>query len=535
MKRYMIVVAALALGACNNKPTSFGVDVEAKTNMLSSSVRNSIVTARLIVSGAESFNKDIGNVAKAAQSGSFKFRYVPGVHSGSLVIRVNGVDAGGNTVAGGIAPAVNLVDGKSVDAVLTLAVNGNGVTCMAPTDCISGNCVDGVCCDTACDGVCESCSLPGLVGACSAAMPGTDPDNDCAAKIATQNNVDGGTPTDADGGTSGGITNVNVNPQACAGMCNGMRACAFPDNTISCGDNYCAATASVGSFFCDGNGSCNEKDIMCSDYVCAMGACKTLCNTDADCQSTDFCNLNINKCVPKHVDGTTCALPDECASGFCSSGVCCNTDCTGSGQVCNATGSVGKCQCQSHPCPSGIACQLFYKDGDNDTYGDINGTIANGNAVAGCTGDAPPKVNNVQFVADHTDCNDQDNRQHPGQTNFYTTPSNVKGDYDYNCDGTIEKATGEFPGGSCGFCSGGFIGDPCTKNATCGSAGAQSTLSCGLVFTGKFLCPCCNQANSGFNATVPCGGVGTIINCGTCSAASGGAGFFNSSGTQACQ
>jgi hypothetical protein len=263
-----------------------------------------------------------------------------------------------------------------------------------------------------------------------------------------------------------------------------------------------------------------------------MGACKTQCNANADCQATDFCNLNINQCVPQHVDGTPCMNGFECASGFCSSGVCCNTDCSGTGQVCNATGNVGKCQCQAHPCPAGIACQLFYKDGDGDGYGNASGTTANGGAVAGCTGDTPP----AGFVVDNTDCNDADSRQHPGQTAFFGTPSNVKGDFDYNCNGTIEKGTPEYPGGSCGFCAfvnnGGLL--ECTKPSTCSSVNAQSTLACGLQRIGMIFCFCCNLANSGFTATVACGTNGVLVSCGTCGAVGGGASFSTSTLQQTC-
>jgi hypothetical protein len=510
VKRCLIVLAALALAGCNNKPTGFGVDVEAKTNMLSSSLRNSIVTARLIVSGAESFNKDIGNVAKAAQSGAFKFRYVPGVHSGSLVIRVNGVDAGGNTVAGGIAPAVNVVDGKSVDAVLTLAVNGNGVTCMAPTDCISGNCVDGVCCDAACDGVCESCNLPGLVGACSPAMTGTDPDGDCAAKLP---GADGGI------GDDGGMSMVPPmadNPAACAGSCDGNRACAFPDKTTSCGSAVCSAAATVGNFFCDGAGACNEKDSACSDYNCNMGACRTMCGSDADCQPTDFCNLNINKCVPKHDLGTTCVMGDECKSTFCYSGVCCNTTCGDSTQSCANPGSVGQCQCTGHSCPAGVACVLFYRDADTDGFGDNTATLTNGRAIAGCTGDAVPGG----YSANNTDCDDGDSFAHPGQTDFYPTPSaGTPHTFDYNCDGVLQKGIAEYTGG-CIFCK----VDPnffvCDKpTTTCATNGTQSALACGRT---KACFGCCPVVTTGFTTTVACGVSHATTNCGTCTADNGG-------------
>jgi len=44
----------------------------------------------------------------------------------------------------------------------------DGSECMDPNDCISGNCVDDVCCDTGCDGSLEACNLPGSVGTCTA-------------------------------------------------------------------------------------------------------------------------------------------------------------------------------------------------------------------------------------------------------------------------------------------------------------------------------------------------------------------------------
>ncbi len=52
----------------------------------------------------------------------------------------------------------------------------NGAACAIPGDCQSLNCVDRVCCDTACDGPAQACNVPGSVGACTdivAAAPTT--------------------------------------------------------------------------------------------------------------------------------------------------------------------------------------------------------------------------------------------------------------------------------------------------------------------------------------------------------------------------
>lgn len=51
-----------------------------------------------------------------------------------------------------------------------------GAACVAPAGCASGFCVDGICCDTACEGACESCAP---AGTCTAASPETQPE--CAA------------------------------------------------------------------------------------------------------------------------------------------------------------------------------------------------------------------------------------------------------------------------------------------------------------------------------------------------------------------
>ncbi len=44
---------------------------------------------------------------------------------------------------------------------------GLGVSCSARAECSSDFCVDGVCCDAACDATCFACSLPGTIGSCS--------------------------------------------------------------------------------------------------------------------------------------------------------------------------------------------------------------------------------------------------------------------------------------------------------------------------------------------------------------------------------
>jgi alpha-tubulin suppressor-like RCC1 family protein len=43
----------------------------------------------------------------------------------------------------------------------------DGQPCGAPDDCVSNQCADGVCCNAACDGICEHCNAPPEVGTCA--------------------------------------------------------------------------------------------------------------------------------------------------------------------------------------------------------------------------------------------------------------------------------------------------------------------------------------------------------------------------------
>src|SRR5262245_24558190 len=54
-----------------------------------------------------------------------------------------------------------------------------GATCASGDECGSGQCVDGVCCESACNGVCEACNLPTSVGKCAAVAAGEDPAKEC--------------------------------------------------------------------------------------------------------------------------------------------------------------------------------------------------------------------------------------------------------------------------------------------------------------------------------------------------------------------
>jgi len=160
----------------------------------------------------------------------------------------------------------------------TLAVT-DGAACSSVVPCASGQCVDGVCCDTACAGSCESC-----LGA--AKVFGAD------------------------------------------GTCGQVKA-----GTL-CSTQGCVSGASQAGDACDQDGVCQPKPaLQCAvGYVCIGGACQTSCQSDAQCDTTAgfFC-VN-GKCgLPL---GAACSADSVCTSGFCRDGVCCDTDC-GACQACS--------------------------------------------------------------------------------------------------------------------------------------------------------------------------------------------------------
>src|SRR5262249_37445239 len=43
----------------------------------------------------------------------------------------------------------------------------NGQACAAASDCLSGSCVDGYCCNSVCTGTCLACNVTGSLGTCT--------------------------------------------------------------------------------------------------------------------------------------------------------------------------------------------------------------------------------------------------------------------------------------------------------------------------------------------------------------------------------
>ena len=405
---------------------------------------------------------------------------------------------------------------------------GTVKSCTKGSECTSGFCSDGVCCDSACDGTCEACNVSGSAGSCVPVPDGQDPANECAG---------GG---DAGGGGDGGAADADLNlPDAgltlddtkCGGKCNGKRACALADNTVTCGTVFCNNPSQQGRAACDGTGHCSLALEACTAYSCPDGTgdagsangCLTSCTGEADCLPTHYCVAG--KCQPKLANGSVCSSVPQCQSGHCVSGVCCNDECQGVGGSCTTSGKVGQCICPA--CSTG-SCKLWYKDNDNDGYGDSTGTLGNSRAAAGCA-TAPdggtPSPPQAGFVENNTDCFDALANVHPGQASYFTAPYGPNSSFDYNCDNQTTKQTAEYVGGSCGFCN----TLQCTKSTTCLAKSVQSYHGC-LNFNKV----CSGRYQAAFHTTVACGTTCTLYTCGTCTGPGGTAPYTTGPLVQGC-
>ncbi|MCC6217547.1 MAG: hypothetical protein IT376_22000 [Polyangiaceae bacterium] len=196
-----------------------------------------------------------------------------------------------------------------------------GAACTSAGECKSGFCVEGVCCNTLCDGKCQACTAAnqesGTDGLCGNARVGVDPHNDCTAESVTTCGLDG--------------------------TCDGNGACSSYAAGTACGATACDGNTQTG-YACDGLGTCDsDSTVPCGVYACAGGACKSSCAADGDCAAAAWCDLTTSVCLPRSPNGEPCTEARTCATGLCVDGVCCDAACGGQCEACDLPTALGKC------------------------------------------------------------------------------------------------------------------------------------------------------------------------------------------------
>ena len=171
-----------------------------------------------------------------------------------------------------------------------------GTKCTSGGICISGNCVDGVCCGSSACGKCNKCNISGKAGTCS----------------------------------------------------------AVPNKT-SCGSPFCSTSSfnqDVATVMTCQSGKCTPNSKSCGHYLCdaTKTACSLTCKTSKDCYNSAYCGNGL--CLEKKPNGSKCTGGDQCKNYLCTDGYCCDKYCEYDCASCNLTGKEGKCTAL----PKGTTC-----------------------------------------------------------------------------------------------------------------------------------------------------------------------------------
>jgi hypothetical protein len=191
-----------------------------------------------------------------------------------------------------------------------------GSACSTGTQCQSGSCVDGFCCETACRDACYTCKLPGSEGKCLPVPAGEDPDNECA----------------------------DDGPSTCKhdGTCDGKGGCRNYAAGTACMPGACTGTTESSGRLCDGSGVCQAGTSQTCPTACMNGSCNRTCSDQNPCQTGFFCDT-AGMCKVKVAQGMACTTNSQCTTNFCADGVCCGSACGQLCSSCNLPGSVGTC------------------------------------------------------------------------------------------------------------------------------------------------------------------------------------------------
>jgi hypothetical protein len=177
---------------------------------------------------------------------------------------------------------------------------GTGGFCNTTNECGGAlQCVDNVCCSSACNGSCEACDLPGHEGSCTAVPDGQDPDAECGAVGCAGFFA----------GFSGDQCFRKADVSAAQATCGGNRAC----HTAA---QECSAQAMAGPVTLTCNGQCQDPTGgTCSGTT--PGACTNV-NPGTQSCGQGACQRTVNQCAN--------GAPATCTPGSPTAETCNNID-----------------------------------------------------------------------------------------------------------------------------------------------------------------------------------------------------------------
>jgi hypothetical protein len=120
-----------------------------------------------------------------------------------------------------------------------------GRTCKLSSECASGFCVDGFCCESSCKGSCATCGQSGNEGRCVLVTGAAAPNRPACA-----------------------------GEGFCGGTCTGLQSdCSYPDESKVCAPAFCSNGVATSESTCNGAGSCEPKDQETCPTGCSGDTC----------------------------------------------------------------------------------------------------------------------------------------------------------------------------------------------------------------------------------------------------------------------
>ena len=187
----------------------------------------------------------------------------------------------------------------------------SGQQCTKNTDCFAGHCVDGICCETACQGSCLEC-------------------------VATSGKI--GTASKCQFVAYGKPDTKATTPCAAPSFCDGKGFC-FKTNGVACTkDSLCVSKFCVAGLCCDKlcDGPCVSCAIKGKEGTCSARPINTACSVS----EPKACNGK-GKCLL--VNGQKCGADSDCISDICKDGFCCDRACDKICESCKLAGLQGYC------------------------------------------------------------------------------------------------------------------------------------------------------------------------------------------------
>ncbi len=263
----------------------------------------------------------LGHVAAAAAAALVGCQLI----SGASQDQFSG-SGGASLVSSGSGTGVTSSQSSASGGASSTSGSGGAGACKSAADCpgkdtgcVHRACDQGMCAmanvakDTACaeDGG-KFCDGAGLCVECNH-DPQCASDQYCSSVTHQCRNKDC-----TDGKIDGGETDLDCGGVKCDGCTNGKSCLVGAD----CKSGYCKGAGGSGSGGAGGGPP-------------TKGACGA-CTGDGDCAGLPGSYCNQGTCTPKKKLGVTCADKSQCASGYCTDGVCCATACAGACLSCVA-------------------------------------------------------------------------------------------------------------------------------------------------------------------------------------------------------